>query len=191
VIGLCWSRDLRNWEIEPPCLRPEDGAPWERGGLYKACILEEHGLYHIFYNAKNRPVHWQEQIGVATSRDLKSWTRNPANPILRNGPPGSYDEYFASDPCVLKYRKGWAIFYYGLGPKFIARDLLALSPDLVKARKCAGVLVDVGPKGSIDSLFAHKPSIIFHRGTLFHFYCAVSQEFGRGISVAASRPWKA
>jgi predicted GH43/DUF377 family glycosyl hydrolase len=190
VIGLCWSRDLRNWDIEPPCLRPEDGAEWERGGLYKACILEEGGLYHIFYNAKNRPVHWREQTGVATSKDLKTWVRNPGNPVLRNGPPGSDDEYFASDPCVLKYKKKWAVFYYGLGPGFVARDLLALSPDLNKVRKCSGVLIDVGPKGAVDSTFAHKPSIITHQHTLYHFYCAVSKEFGRGISVASSRPWK-
>ena len=33
VIGLCWSTDLRNWEVEPPCLTPAEGAEWERGGL--------------------------------------------------------------------------------------------------------------------------------------------------------------
>jgi len=118
VIGLCWSRDLRHWEVEPPCLLPQDGAEWERAGLYKACIVEYRGLYHIFYNAKNRPKEWREQIGVATSRDLKTWVRNPANPILRNGPAGSYDERFASDPCVLKYKKEWSIFYYGLDRLF-------------------------------------------------------------------------
>lgn len=188
VIGLCWSRDLHHWQIERPCLLPQDGAEWERGGLYKACILEHRGLFYIFYNAKNRPTRWREQIGVATSPDLKVWTRNPANPILRNGPSGSYDERFASDPCVLQYKKQWAIFYYGLDRKGVARDLLALSPDLEHVRKCRGDLVAPGPKGSVDSTYAHKPSIIAHHGTLYHFYCAVSEATGRGISVAASRP---
>lgn len=34
----------------------------------------------------------------------------------------------------------------------------------------------------------HKPSIIARRGTLYHFYCAVSHKYGQGISVATRRP---
>jgi predicted GH43/DUF377 family glycosyl hydrolase len=189
VIGLCWSDHLRNWELEDPCLRPEDGAEWERGGLYKACLVEDRGVYHLFYNAKTSAEHWHEQTGVAISRDLKTWVRNPKNPILKNGPASSVDAIFASDPCVLKYRDQWAVFYYSLDRKGVARDLLALSPDLNSTRKCDGVLIDVGAKGTVDSTYAHKPSVISHDDTLYHFYCAVSEEFGRGISVAASKPW--
>jgi predicted GH43/DUF377 family glycosyl hydrolase len=188
VIGLCWSRDLKNWEVEEPCLRPDDGAGWENGGLYKACILEDAGTYYLYYNAKDRGERWKEQTGFATSRGLKTWTRYEANPTLTNGPAGSPDEIFASDPCVLRYRNRWAIFYYWLDAKGVARDLLALSPDLRRTVKCSVALIDVGPPGSVDSKYAHKPSVVFHRGTLYHFYCAVSNEFGRGISVATSRP---
>ena len=189
VIGLCWSRDLRHWEIEPPCLRAQDGATWEQGGLYKSCLFEHAETYYLFYNAKNRNKRWKEQTGFATSKDLKSWQRFEGNPVIPNGGPGSVDEIFASDPCVLGYRGQWAIFYYSLDAKGVARDLLALSPDLRAVRKCYGVLIDVGSKGSIDSTYAHKPSIIYHRGILYHFYCAVSKEFGRGIGLATSKPF--
>ena len=188
VIGLCWSKDLRTWELEAPFLRPENGQPWEQGGLYKACILESQGTYYVYYNAKTRGAHWREQTGFVTSPDLKTWKRFEGNPVIRNGPKGSVDEIFASDPCVLQYADGWALFYYSLDGKFVARDLLALSPDLRRVTKCQGVLIDVGPKGSVDSKFAHKPSVFFHEGVLYHFYCAVSDEFGRGISVATSKP---
>ncbi len=33
VIGLCWSDDLMHWQIDDPCLRPEDGADSERVAL--------------------------------------------------------------------------------------------------------------------------------------------------------------
>jgi len=187
VIGLCRSRDLAKWEIEPPCLRAEDGAGWERGGLYKSCLLEHEGAYYLFYNAKTEGRRWTEQTGFAASRDLKTWTRFAGNPVLPNGGPGSPDEVFASDPCVLRYRDRWAVFYYSLDRKGVARDLLAISGDLRRFRKCAGVLIDVGPPGSVDSQYAHKPSVIWRDGILFHFYCAVSREHGRGISFAASR----
>lgn len=188
VIGLCWSKDLRAWELDPPFLRPENGQPWEQGGLYKACILESQGTYFVFYNAKTRGTRWREQTGFVASPDLKNWRRFEGNPVIRNGGKGSVDEIFASDPCVLQYADGWVLFYYSLDAKFVARDLLALSPDLHRVTKCKGVLVDIGPKGSVDSKFAHKPSMFFHDGILYHFYCAVSEEFGRGISVATSKP---
>jgi hypothetical protein len=54
------------------------------------------------------------------------------------------------------------------------------------------ILIDVGPPGSVDSTYAHKPSVVYHQGALYHFYCAVSGKWPnevRGISVARSRPW--
>ena len=193
VIGLCRSKDLRNWTMDPPCLKPEEGAEWERGGLYKPCLLEYKRTYYLFYNAKNQTRgRWNEQTGVAMSRDLIHWTRNPANPVIPNGPPGSPDERFASDPCVLRDQGEWIVYYFGLDAKGVARDLAATSPDLLRATKCEQVLIDVGLKGAIDSIYAHKPSLIAYRGDLYHFYCAVSRPSGkevRGISVARSRPW--
>jgi predicted GH43/DUF377 family glycosyl hydrolase len=194
VIGLAWSDDLIHWERGAPILRPEDGAWWERGGLYKPWLMKEGDLYYIFYNAKTADVPWQEQTGLAWSRDLRSWTRHEGNPILRNGPPGSPDHRFASDPVVLRHRGEWAMFYFGLAQDGKARDLLALGKDLRRFTKLGEVLIDVGSPGSVDSVYAHKPAIIHHAGDLYHYYCAVSGAWPnetRGISVARSRPWGA
>ena len=199
VIGLCWSHYLLHWQLDPPCLRPEDGTDWENGGLYKPCIVEYEGLFYLFYNAKTETLPaaqgggWHEQIGVATSKDLKTWTRYAANPILRNGPKGSWDDRFVSDPCVVRYSGGWAIFYYGLSSnKGKARDFLAVGSDPFHPEKTDSILVDAGAPGSVDDDYAHKPSVITHDGVLYHFYCAVSGKYPndvRGISVARSKPW--
>ena len=193
VIGLCRSKDLRSWTVDPPCLKPQDGAEWESGGLYKPCLLEYKATYYIFYNAKNQTEPpWHEQTGVAMSKDLIHWTRNSGNPVIPNGGPGSPDERFASDPCVLQDGDRWVFYYFGLDARGVARDLAATSSDLLHATKCDRIVIDVGPKGSIDSAYAHKPSLIQYRGDLYHFYCAVSHESRsevRGISAARSRPW--
>ena len=198
VIGLCWSDDLMHWQIDPPCLHPEDGADWENGGLYKPCLVERGGTFYLFYNAKTKTLPreqgggWREQIGVATSADLKSWRRYEGNPIIPNGPPGSRDERFASDPCVLVDGPNWVFFYYSLDKKGKARDLLALGKDPLHPVKVDEILIDVGPPGSVDSTYAHKPSVVWHNRALYHFYCAVSGKWPneiRGISVASSRPW--
>jgi predicted GH43/DUF377 family glycosyl hydrolase len=176
AIGLCWSRDLRHWEVEQPILRAEDGAAWERGGLYKSCLLEHAGRYYLFYNAKDRDAWpWHEQIGLAWSDDLRHWTRHEANPILPSGPAGAFDEQFAADPQVLRAGDQWVMFYYGLSAGGRACDGAAFSDDFLHWRRPQGgrVLIEPGPPGSIDSRYAHKPGVIATGGNLYHFYCAV------------------
>lgn len=197
-IGLCFSRDLRAWEVGGPILLPADGAAWECGGLYKAWLLEENGVYYLFYNAKNHTTGaWREQTGLATSTDLLTWRRSPANPLLRNGGPGQPDEYFCSDPCVLFDRGQWYMFYFGLAADSHARDLLAVSDDLLHWTKMPAPLVDVSPAGpAVDTRHAHKAGIIARDGVLYHYYCAVADQtvqIGnqvhpemRGISLAHS-----
>jgi hypothetical protein len=126
------------------------------------------------------------------SKDLRTWTRHPANPLIRNGGSGAPDSRFASDPVVVKHRGQWAMFYFGLAQDGFARDLLAIGDSLTNFRKVDEVLVDVGPPGSIDEKFAHKPAVIWHDGALYHFYCAVSGKWPndiRGLAVARSKPW--
>ncbi len=60
-------------------------------------------------------------------------------------------------------------------------DLLATAARLDGPIEERGVLIDVGPKDSIDSRYAHRPAVIALQGALYHFYCAVSEEHGRGI----------
>ncbi len=193
VIGLAHSSDLMHWTVGEPILRPDGGAAWERGGLYKPCLLRFGGMFYLFYNAKDQTTGgWHEQTGVAVSTDLKTWERYSGNPILTNGPAGSPDAHFASDPCVLRNGNEWAFFYFGLDNKGVARELVATGPDLFHATKQPAPLIDVGAPGSVDGIYAHKPSVVCSGGDLYHFYCAVGGDRKnpvRGISVARSRPW--
>jgi predicted GH43/DUF377 family glycosyl hydrolase len=219
VIGLARSHDLLHWSLTEPILFPADGAPWEHGGLYRPDLLLDRGTYYLYYNAKtdNLPKSegggWHEQTGVATSMDLKTWTRYAGNPILGNGPRGSAtypatnplhdqspptpdarDSRFASNPYVVKNGARYAMFYYGLRYERPGRacELFAIGDDPFHFTKAPEVLIDTGAPGSIDEVFAHKPSVIFHDGALYHFYCAVSGKYPndvRGIAVARSKPW--
>lgn len=219
VIGLAWSDDLLHWQLTDPILYPRDGAPWEHGGLYRPDLMLDRGTYYLYYNAKTDPLPksvgggWREQTGVATSRDLKTWTRYAGNPILRNGPRGSAtypasnpmhatipptpdarDSRFASNPFVVQNGCDYAMFYFGFGYQRPGRacELLTLGADPFTFVKVPEVLIDTGAPGSIDETFAHKPSVIMHDGILYHFYCAVSGKWPnetRGIAVARSKPW--
>jgi hypothetical protein len=200
VIGLAWSDDLLHWELTDPILFPADGAPWEHGGLYRPNLIEQDGVFYLYYNAKTDTLPksqgggWHEQSGVATSRDLKTWTRYGGNPVLRNGGTGSWDDRFASNPFVVRHKDLWGMYYFGFDMHGKARELLALGPDPYHFEKVNEIMIDVGAPGAVDETFAHKPCVIFHDGALYHFYCAVSGKWPhevRGVSVARSKPWPA
>jgi hypothetical protein len=179
----------------------------------------DHGTYYLYYNAKTDTLPssegggWREQTGVATSPDLKNWTRYKGNPILPNGPRGSAtypaanplsttqpatpdarDSRFASNPFVVQNGRDFAMFYYGFRYERPGRacEMLALGVNPYSFIKVPGVLIDTGAPGTIDETFAHKPSVVTHEGVLYHFYCAVSGQYPnetRGIAVARSKPW--
>ncbi len=205
-IGLAWTEDenLLDWHFpDAPVFSWKEGAAWEKGGLYKACILWHNGKWHMFYNAKNEEARWVEQTGLAWSEDLEHWTRCPENPVLRIQP-GAWDERFVSDPYIVQDGDTWLNFYFGYGKLYAdghshAQEGLALSGDLVHWEKVENPILSFGPPGSYDSGHAHKASILYKDGVLYHFYCGTrpwqegdatnaSGEY-RTICLAASQPF--
>lgn len=199
-IGLAWTEDesLLHWtRLDHPIFSWKDGAAWEKGGLYKCCVIEHDGQYQMFYNAKTEGTPWVEQTSAAVSKDLIHWERvcdHPLIPIAKD----HWDSIFASDPWVVHDGSDWLCFYYGFNGQH-AQDGLAFSKDLLHWQKYADPLLTYGKPGELDSTHAHKPCIIQYNGVLYHFYCAVRPwqegditkcvgEF-RCISVAASAPF--
>src|SRR3546814_15487944 len=70
-------------------------------------------------------------------------------------------------------------------------DLLAIGRDPFHFEKVTEPMIDRGAPGSIDETHAHKPSVIWHDGALYHFYAAVAGQYPdevRGVAVARSVP---
>ncbi len=178
-IGLAWCDDesLLTWHpLDTPIHSWRGGADWEHGGLYRSCLLEHDGLWYLFYNAKNLTEgSWIEQTGCATSPDMKNWTRHPENPLLRVSP-GRWDGRFVSEPCIVRDGDLWLNFYFGFNGGH-AMDGLAVSTDLIHWDKAEEPILTSGAPGSLDEGHAHKASMFYKDGRLWHFYCA-------------TRPWR-
>ena len=202
-VGLAWTEDeeLLDWHFHgEPVFSWRGGAAWECGGLYKIDLVQHEDKFYLFYNAKDNGENgWTEQTGVVVSDDLVNWTRlfdKPVVPVTE----GAWDSHFASDPQVFydSREKQWVMFYYGLG-NLSACDGLAVSDDLLHWTKFPAPILTIGGSGSIDSIYAHKPSVIWHDGALYHYYCAcrpykegdIANNGGehRCISVARTKPW--
>ncbi len=172
--------------------------------IYQPWLLEHDSLYYNFYNAKEMP-QWVEQIGLASSSNLKVWRRHNNNPVVpvrktydctKNDV--SYNSQFASDAKVF-WDSGenendghWVMFFFGISARahWMAHIMVSFSKDLTHWVTDPVPLYFAGgnPSG-LDKQHAHKISIVWNpqNGTWYMFYCAVG-DAGRGIGLITSQP---
>jgi predicted GH43/DUF377 family glycosyl hydrolase len=189
--GIALSPDAIKWQRakNEPILSvyQSDCQEWEKSCIYQPWVVEHQGVYYNFYNAANGNI---EQIGIATSLDLLNWNRHPDNPVLSNGPKGSYHESFSSDGKVFWDNDHWVMFYFGVG-RGGAHIMAAFSQDLIHWTCDEEPLYKSGgnPSG-IDQKYAHKISLIWNpeNETYYMFYCAVDENNNRGIGLITNRP---
>lgn len=96
------SRDLINWQVEPPVLQGETGA-WDGYQVWAPHVIYHDDEYWMFYTGVNENA--AQAIGIARSKDLYRWERHPGNPVIKPGVWGQWSEATWSDcrdPMVLK-----------------------------------------------------------------------------------------
>jgi len=182
--GLTWRRE----SPDRPILSIDGAAEWEKDCIYQPWLLEYNGKFWDFYNAANGS---REQMGAAFSNDLLHWTRYEGNPVLPNGPRGSYDEQFCSDGKVFRDGDHWVMLYFGVG-RGGAHIMAAFSRDLLHWTRDPEPLYKAGGHpGGLDRKYAHKVSLVYNpaNDTFYMYYCAVGDK-GRGIGLLTSRPLK-
>jgi predicted GH43/DUF377 family glycosyl hydrolase len=191
AIGIAWTeapaRPVEWHRIkENPVLHPHgtDAREFESKTLYKSNIIYDRGQtlgfpFVMFYNAKQQG-RWVERIGMAVSEDMAHWKRFGRKPVIDNL------SGISGDPQITKIDDVWVMFYFGAFWKPKAFDTFACSYDLVNWTKWTGPDL-IAPSEPWDSTYAHKPWVIKHKDTVYHFYCAVGDQ-GRVIALANSRP---
>ncbi|MEE9506531.1 MAG: hypothetical protein V3V98_05230, partial [Thermoplasmata archaeon] len=92
-IGYAESSDGINWVRvrSTPVLGPGNPGEWDDVAIWKASVIYESGTYRMWYSGHDG-VNCHSSVGYAESTDGLDWTRDPANPILDPGLPGSWDD---------------------------------------------------------------------------------------------------
>jgi len=162
-----------------------DARHWEKLTLYKSNIIHDKKRslgwpFVMFYNAKTKSGY--ERIGMAVSKDMRTWHRYGREPVIDNG------KGISGDPQITRIGDVWVMFYFGAFYRPGAFDSFACSHDLVRWTKWHGPDL-ISPSEPWDKTYAHKPWMIKHNGIVYHFYCAVGDQ-GRVIAVATSKDLK-
>jgi predicted GH43/DUF377 family glycosyl hydrolase len=191
AVGIAWTTDPGapvQWSRlpEPVLSRDQpDAREFEKLTQYKSNIIHDRQKtlgypFVMFYNGKSNSGY--ERIGMAVSRDMKSWLRYGNEPVIDNG------SGISGDPQITRIDDVWVMFYFGAFWKPKAFDTFACSYDLVHWTKWQGPDL-VAPSKPYDHTYAHKPSVIKRKGIVNHFYCAVGDQ-GRVIALATSKEIK-
>jgi len=124
-VGLLTSTDGRHWTpyAGNPVLEPQSGA-WDEQILEQATAYLG-GLYWLWYSGYKNPLlpSTPIAIGVATSHDGIHWTKHPANPVIKPGPAGSWNDLRVLAPDVIEEPDGSLLMAaYGSSQKDIGRQ---------------------------------------------------------------------
>ena len=120
VIGLAFSRDLRTWRRGPPILRAEDGAAWERGGLYKPYLVKHgkaviHRFTHSCIRSSSEKYAYWRDVGTVDAYWQANIDLTDVVPQLdlydRSWPLWTYPEIVPPAKFVhdVDGRRGWAV----------------------------------------------------------------------------------
>lgn len=118
--GISWTKYNGN-----PILIPGGNGGWDDKHVTEHFVMKEGTLYEMWYCGQdNSDV---AQIGLATSSDGVSWTKDEDNPVLLVGSYGSWDSFALAMGSVVHDGANYKLWYHGFN-RVIIRIGLAFSP---------------------------------------------------------------
>jgi uncharacterized repeat protein (TIGR01451 family) len=141
-----------------------DGS-WDDDDVWGPAVLKEGGSYKMWYagDEGSNP----SQIGMATSTNGITWTKEAANPVL--SPSQSWETNGVMATSVISDSGLYKMWYTGYNSEWVARIGYATSPDGVNWTK-SGVVLDVGTSGSWEDEDVGEATVIKDGGTYHTWY---------------------
>ena len=113
-IGFAWSADGLIWNSHPePVLNPGKGDAWDGFGVTNPNVFFDGKIYHMWYSGFPNRIPKILSVGYATSIDGIQWTKHPANPVLKHGKPGSWDDHWVVGYSVTTSGSLKEMWYFG------------------------------------------------------------------------------
>ncbi|MCK5291403.1 MAG: hypothetical protein KAR39_05265 [Thermoplasmata archaeon] len=103
---------------------------WDMAIMHPNVIQEPTG-YKMWFTAQTLTPTFEPvfRIGLATASDEVTWTKDPSNPVMDAGSPGSWEQTGVAVPWVLPNVTGYKMWYSGLDSNFFPQIGYATSAD--------------------------------------------------------------
>lgn len=83
TVGHAVSDDLVEWRVLPDALAPGSAGSWDDRAIWTGSVIEVDGVWHMLYTGTSiGEGGLVQRIGLATSVDLSTWTKDGQNPLI-------------------------------------------------------------------------------------------------------------
>lgn len=119
---------------------------WDALWAYHPCIIDYQGKYYMLYTGKRIGRAINHRIGLATSNNLKDWSKNKENPVFSEGKEDNWDSDFVAHGYVYRENGLFYMLYDGSRKGNWLEEIgLAESTDLIHWKKHPDPVFRVGP----------------------------------------------
>ncbi len=162
--GIVWTKHSDN-----PVLDIGASGEWDERMVTCPTVVFDGTSFKMWYLGINSSFS-RLVTGYATSPDGINWTKYANNPVLVEGPSGSWDQALAIVGSVLFDGSSYKMWYSGAASFGAARIGYATSSDGINWTKLAtNPIMGAGPSGSWDDVTANSPNVVFD-GTSYHMW---------------------
>lgn len=198
AIFLAESSDGINFKntYEAPILIPGDRGQWDSGGVsvFPNCIVKKYdGTYFMYYSgslADAGDIYHSGQIGLATSANLKDWTKHNSNPILGPSEIG-WDSWGVFEPSIhfsgndYGVKDAYKMWYGGSNDQLRFKIGYAESSDGINWKKhfASPVISYSSTDNQFDSYSVEVHSVRKIHGKFIMLYEAIETEFPSPFAV--------
>jgi predicted GH43/DUF377 family glycosyl hydrolase len=159
------------WTKHPdnPVLKRGPGGSWDDALVANFFNIYDGTLYHGWYSGYDGTTG--TNIGYVYSEDGINWTKHP-DPVLHNGPDGSWDNIVVYQPSVLFDGEMYHMWFAGHNGPGTQQIGYATSPDSINWTKYEGnPVLTPGTSGTWDDEFVQTPEVLLIDG-VFHMWYA-------------------
>jgi hypothetical protein len=179
--GVCYatSTDGKVWTTQATGLMAYGGSGAWDNQIWRVNVIKDTDGYKMYYEGRLT----KSQIGYATSPDETHWTKYQGNPIMKNGPSGSYDAHSVQFPWVMKLSGEYRMWFSGFDGSRVA-ICYANSSDGISWTKYANNPV-LGYNNGWDS-YSTMPTIVLRNNTLEMMYTGITSSWSYEAGLAES-----
>jgi hypothetical protein len=100
------------WTVDPEPTLSRDADGWDGAGLDFPSVAHTDDGWFMTYSGSSLAEPNQGAVGIATSPDGITWTKEP-EPVIRPGLCGEFDDRTINLPRLRRTDDGWLLFYLG------------------------------------------------------------------------------